>query len=144
MGQVLPADLARTTEHIYRQVIATGRPVVDVEVKRTTSSGTERSWLASHYPVKNLQGRVLGVSTVVQEISERKQLQQATRELVHASRLAVAGELTASIAHEINQPLGAILSNVDAAEMLLSSSTASLDEVRQISTEIRRDDLVGE
>jgi two-component system, LuxR family, sensor kinase FixL len=141
VGQVLPADLTRMIEPIYRQVIATGRPVVDVEVKRTTSSGTERSWLASHYPVKNLQGRVLGVSTVVQEISERKQLQQATRELVHASRLAVAGELTASIAHEINQPLGAILSNVDAAEMLLSSSTASLDEVRQILDEIRRDDL---
>lgn len=141
VGQVHPADLARTTEHIYRQVIATGRPVIDVEVKRTTSSGTERSWLASHYPVKNRRGRVLGVSTVVQEISERKQLQQATRELVHASRLAVAGELTASIAHEINQPLGAILSNIDAAEMLLSSSPASLDEVRQILDEIRRDDL---
>ena len=38
-------------------------------------------------------------------------------ELAHASRLAVAGELLGSIAHEINQPLGAILSNADAAEM---------------------------
>jgi|GEM_PF-5331346 len=37
----------------------------------------------------------------------------------HASRLAIVGELTASIAHEINQPLGAILSNADAAEMRL-------------------------
>ncbi len=141
VGQVLPADLARTVEPIYRHVIATGQAVIDVEVKRTTASGTERSWLASRYPVKNRQGRVLGVSTVVQEISERRQLQQATRELAHASRLAVAGELTASIAHEINQPLGAILSNVDAAEMLLSSSPASLDEVRQILDEIRSDDL---
>jgi PAS domain S-box-containing protein len=141
VSQVLPADLARTIEPIYRQVIATGQPVVDVEVKGTTASRTERSWLASHYPVKNRRGRVLGVNTVVQEISERKQLEQATRELAHASRLAVAGELTASIAHEINQPLGAILSNIDAAEMLLSSFPESLDEVCQILDEIRRDDL---
>ncbi|MCK7492075.1 MAG: hypothetical protein MZW92_10795 [Comamonadaceae bacterium] len=42
-------------------------------------------------------------------------------ELAHASRLAIAGELTGAIAHEINQPLGAILSNADAAEMLLES-----------------------
>ena len=46
-------------------------------------------------------------------------------QLLHASRLAVAGELTASIAHEINQPLGAILSNADAAEMLVQSGRPS-------------------
>jgi C4-dicarboxylate-specific signal transduction histidine kinase len=53
----------------------------------------------------------------------------------------VAGELTASISHEINQPLGAILSNVDAAEMLLDSGTARLGEVREIVQDIRRADL---
>jgi signal transduction histidine kinase len=63
------------------------------------------------------------------------------RELTHAARLATVGELTASIAHEINQPLGAILSNADAAEMLLDSSTDSTDEVRQILEDIRQDDL---
>jgi C4-dicarboxylate-specific signal transduction histidine kinase len=50
------------------------------------------------------------------------------------------GELTASIAHEINQPLGAILSNADAAEILLESPNPDLVEVRQILTDIRRDD----
>jgi signal transduction histidine kinase len=55
--------------------------------------------------------------------------------------LALAGELTASIAHEINQPLGAILSNADAAEMLLESAPQSLAEVRQILEDIRKDDL---
>ena len=66
---------------------------------------------------------------------------ETRRELAHAARLAIAGELTASIAHEINQPLGAILSNADAAEMLLDSSPESLDEVRQILEDIRQDDL---
>lgn len=62
-------------------------------------------------------------------------------ELAHASRLAIAGELTASIAHEINQPLGAILSNVSAAELMLGSGPDQLDEVRQILADIHRDNL---
>jgi signal transduction histidine kinase len=61
-------------------------------------------------------------------------------ELAHASRLAVAGELTSSIAHEINQPLGAILSNADAAELILESGADRRDELRAILADIRRDD----
>ena len=61
---------------------------------------------------------------------------------MHAARLAMVGELTAGIAHEINQPLGAILSNADTAELLLDrGDPAQLDEVRQILADIRRDDL---
>lgn len=67
--------------------------------------------------------------------------QRQRQELVHASRLAVVGELTASIAHEINQPLGAILSNADAGEILLENPSPPLDEIRQILAEIRRDGL---
>ncbi|MBK7424363.1 MAG: GHKL domain-containing protein [Propionivibrio sp.] len=62
-------------------------------------------------------------------------------ELAHASRLAVVGELTGSIAHEINQPLGAILSNADAAELMLESAADRRGELREILADIRRDDL---
>jgi signal transduction histidine kinase len=62
-------------------------------------------------------------------------------ELAHASRLAIAGELTASIAHEINQPLGAILASADAAEMLLEAGTDRREDLRRIVARIRRDDL---
>jgi signal transduction histidine kinase len=62
-------------------------------------------------------------------------------ELAHASRLAIAGELTASIAHEINQPLGAILSNVNAAELMLHSGTAQTGELQQILGDIHRDNI---
>jgi signal transduction histidine kinase len=55
--------------------------------------------------------------------------------------LAVLSEFTTSIAHEINQPLGAILSNADAAELLLKKSPPPLEEVRQILADIRSDDL---
>ena len=68
-------------------------------------------------------------------------VQKQRTELAHASRLAVAGELTGSIAHEINQPLGAILSNADAAELLLESGADRRDALREILADIRRDDL---
>jgi signal transduction histidine kinase len=68
-------------------------------------------------------------------------LQRQRGELYHATRLATMGELTASIAHEVNQPLGAILANVDAAEMLLESDNARPDALRQILADVRRDDL---
>ncbi|MFZ1642443.1 MAG: ATP-binding protein [Candidatus Contendobacter sp.] len=68
-------------------------------------------------------------------------VQQLRFELAHAARLAVAGELTGAIAHEINQPLGAILSNADTADLLLASGADRRDELREILTDIRRDAL---
>jgi signal transduction histidine kinase len=78
---------------------------------------------------------------IIQDITERKQAEEAQQNLAHASRLALIGELTASIAHEINQPLGAILSNAEAAEMMLSQAEPPLDQVRAILSDIRKDDL---
>ena len=68
-------------------------------------------------------------------------VQQLRFELAHAARLAVAGELTGAIAHEINQPLGAILSNADTADLLLASGADRRDALREILADIRRDDL---
>jgi C4-dicarboxylate-specific signal transduction histidine kinase len=62
-------------------------------------------------------------------------------ELAHASRLAVAGELTASIAHEINQPLGAIQTSADAADMILQAGGDRRDDLLRIVTRIRRDNM---
>jgi len=71
-----------------------------------------------------------------------EQAEQAQRvELARASRLATAGELTGAIAHEINQPLGAILTNVDTGELMLDSGRDRSDELRAILADIRRDDL---
>ena len=62
-------------------------------------------------------------------------------ELARAMRFAAMGELTASIAHEINQPLGAILANAEAADLLIRRGTASPEVLREILADIRRDDL---
>ena len=68
------------------------------------------------------------------------ELQRHREELVHIMRVATIGELTASVAHELNQPLGAILSNAEAAEMFLAAEPPALDEVRDILADIRKDD----
>jgi PAS domain S-box-containing protein len=86
-------------------------------------------------------GNELCFIVTIRDITDRKLTEQANRDLVHASRVALLGELTASIAHEINQPLGAILSNADAAELLLESESPPLDEVRKILADIRSDDI---
>jgi signal transduction histidine kinase len=62
-------------------------------------------------------------------------------ELAHASRLAVAGELTASIAHEINQPLGAVQMSADAADMILQAGEGRREDLLRIVTRIRHDIL---
>jgi signal transduction histidine kinase/ABC-type uncharacterized transport system substrate-binding protein len=63
-----------------------------------------------------------------------------TAELAHVNRRATAGELSTSIAHELNQPLGAILNNAEAAITMLGAPTPDLEEIRSILHDIRRDD----
>jgi signal transduction histidine kinase len=62
-------------------------------------------------------------------------------ELAHVNRQATAGELSSSIAHELNQPLGAILTNAETAELMLDSPSPDLSEIKEILADIRRDDL---
>ncbi|MGY3698515.1 signal transduction histidine kinase [Bradyrhizobium sp. USDA 3240] len=71
------------------------------------------------------------------EVEARNQLSQ----LAHVNRQATAGELSSSIAHELNQPLGSILTNAETAELILASPTPDLQEVREIISDIKRDDL---
>ena len=61
-------------------------------------------------------------------------------ELAHFNRFSTAGELTASIAHEINQPLGAILTNAETLQVLLKSPAPNLGEIGEIVDDIHRDD----
>jgi signal transduction histidine kinase len=68
------------------------------------------------------------------------QSRQHMAELVHVNRFATAGELTASIAHEINQPLGSILTNAETAQAILKSPSPDIAELNEIVGDIVRDD----
>ena len=76
-------------------------------------------------------GKVL---SIVRDVTDRKQaeIEAATQrlELAHLSRVALLGELTGTLAHELSQPLTAILSNAQAAENILAREPVDIDEVR--------------
>ena len=68
------------------------------------------------------------------------QSRQRMAELAHVNRFSTAGELTASIAHEINQPLGAILTNAETADAILQTSSPDIPELKAIIKDILHDD----
>jgi signal transduction histidine kinase len=68
------------------------------------------------------------------------ELRRRLLEVIHLNRTATAGVLSASFAHELNQPLGAILSNAEAAEVLLTAIPLDLGQLKEILADIRRDD----
>lgn len=98
--------------------------------------------------VFSLQLFLLAVSVPVMflatAITERKhaedEMQRHRAELAHVTRLSTMGELATSLAHELNQPLTAILSNVQAAQRFLSATPPNLTEVREILKDVVQDD----
>jgi signal transduction histidine kinase len=79
------------------------------------------------------------------DVSERKQaeeaLHKAQAELAHVTRVMTMGELVASIAHEVNQPLGAIVTNGHACVRLLSREVPDLDKSREVIGRMIRDGM---
>jgi PAS domain S-box-containing protein len=84
-----------------------------------------------------------GIPAIIEDITERKRAEVAWHDardaLSRATRLTVMGELSASIAHEVNQPLAAIITNGQACERFLGFSPPDLDEVKDAVGEIVRD-----
>ena len=79
-------------------------------------------------------------------LAERKQaeeslreLQRSRQELAHVNRISTMGELAASLAHELNQPLTAVLSDAQAAERFLAAKSADVEGVREILKDIVQD-----
>ena len=119
--------------------ISTGKAMHDLALCLRTKTGELLHTLVSA-DIEDIDGEDCLI-TVIHDVSDRKRAEEAQQNLAHASRLAVAGELTAMIAHEISQPLGAILNNAEAAELLLDADNPPLDDIREILSDIRENDL---
>jgi PAS domain S-box-containing protein len=130
---------APAREHLAR--ITREQPVATIEHEVVAPGGEIRWQQWRDRGFFDDRGRLVDYQAVGRDITDRKRAEFAMQNLAHAARLAVVGELTGSIAHEINQPLGAILSNAEAAEMLLETDSPPMDEVRNILADIRKDDL---
>jgi C4-dicarboxylate-specific signal transduction histidine kinase len=93
-------------------------------------------------PINTAEGLFVLASII--DVSERKQAELETarrrNEMAHLSRVTTLGELSGSLAHELNLPLGAILSNAQAAQRILANGNANLTEVREILSDIVSED----
>jgi signal transduction histidine kinase len=101
----------------------------------------ERWFEMSVVPLKRPEGGAIVSHT---EITERKRAemdaQRSRQELAHFTRVSTMGELAASLAHELNQPLTGILTNAQAAHRFLERTPPDLDELRCILADIIEDD----
>jgi len=117
-------------------------PGSEVQFREPTMWERYRWQVATVCALILLQGALISALFIERRRRQLAEVQvgRRTAQLVHSNRFAVAGELTATMAHELNQPLGAILTNAETAEVLLKSSAPDLDELKEIVADIQRDD----
>ena len=87
----------------------------------------------------NLAYGVIALRTREERSHAERALREAQAELAHVTRVLAMGELTASIAHEVNQPLAAIVANANAGSRWLANPTPNLEEARNAISRIVRD-----
>jgi len=145
-------------DHLLNLIYAEDREPVRLAIDKSLAGGGDYEgeyrvvlpngdirWFATRgqieYNMHRLPLRMYGVSA---DITRRKQTeleaQKQRNELAHLSRLTLLGELSGALAHELNQPLAAILSNAQAALRFLAQDAPALDEVRNILEDIVGDD----
>lgn len=133
---VHPEDLDKTRE-VVSSLASQQRPL-HFGNRHRCKDGTYRwlEWTAA--PAGNLI--YAAARDITERLKEEVEAREHREELAHVTRVAMMGELTTSLAHEINQPLTAILSNAEAAQRFLSQASPDISEVRQILEDIIRDD----
>jgi PAS domain S-box-containing protein len=119
----------------HRETLDAHLPFRDFELARPTPDGGKRYVSVSGLPVLDKSGHFIGYRGVGRHITEQKRAAEALREiqkeLAHANRLATMGELTASIAHEVSQPIAAASMNAGAAARFLERNPPDLERVRE-------------
>ena len=140
-----PEDRSMVRKIIDR--VSNERKDFDFEQRLLMPNGSVKYLRVTGHPLtKDESGRIEFVGAIT-DITERKlaekalqekefSLRQAQAELAHVSRVTTMGELSASIAHEINQPLGAIANNAHAGLRFLTAGSENLQDVREALSDI--------
>jgi PAS domain S-box-containing protein len=130
----------------WRASLATGAPLESEGRFRCSANGEYRWFLARGVPLRDEHGKILrwyGILTDIEDRKraeeERERLRQLETDLAHINRVSMMGELAASIAHEVNQPLAGIVSNGSASLRWLARDPANVEEVREALHDIVRD-----
>jgi len=135
---VHPEDLKRHGEK-WRASVATGERFENEVRYRRATDGQYRCFLTRAVPLRDARGHILkwyGIST---DIEDRKRAEQLQADLAHVNRVSTMGELTASLAHEIKQPIGAAVTNAEACARLLDRDLPDVPEAREAALEMAKD-----
>lgn len=113
-----------------------------VAVEYWTEAGPTVQWRSlAAVPLNRAEGGAVLTLTDITELRRvEMEAHRSREELAHVSRLATVGEMTASLAHQLNQPLGAILTNAQAGVRIMNSEPIDLNLVREILADIAEDD----
>ena len=82
---------------------------------------------------------IIGFIDISEQVRARELVQQVQAEFAHAARVSMLGELTASIAHEVNQPLAAIQTNAETGLRWLDRSEPNLTKTRELILRVLED-----
>ena len=130
---VHPEDYDRVKRRVEREGDEK-KEFVD-EYRIVLADGTVKHLQANGHPTFDAAGNLVEFVGTTVDITERKRAEEAVRktqaELAHASRVATMGQLTASIAHEVNQPIAAAVTNAQAALRWLGARRPDLEEAKQ-------------
>ena len=142
-GQLHPEDRERVTAEVEREVVELRRGL-SAEYRIRAKDGSYRHWSVQVAPL--LEGRerptrfVVVCSDVTEQIAARAEALQHRDALAHVARVSSLGELTATLAHELNQPLAAILSDAQTAIRLLDRDQPDVAQTREVLRDIVADD----
>lgn len=108
--------------------------------------GTTKYVYGTGHPILNASGALVEFFGTVMDITERKRaeeererLRQAQADLARVNRVTTMGELTASLAHEVNQPIGAAVTNANTCVRWLAGETPNLEEARAAALRVVTD-----
>ena len=138
---VHPDDLTRFVDALHR-ALAAGEPM-ESEARLRQADGKYRWFLIRNVPLRDESGNIVKWYGTSIDIEDRKQaedaLRQAQADLAHVNRVNTMGELTASMAHEVNQPLAAVVANGHACLRWLSAQPPNLAKAHEAAESIVRD-----
>ena len=128
---------------LVRDLLSGKRDYYSVERRYRRKDGSALWGAATVYSVRDERGKPMFNIGMVEDISERKRAEEALRkaeaELAHVTRLTTMGELAASIAHEVNQPLAAIVADAGASLNWLAATNPNLEKAREALAAIVKD-----
>ena len=134
---VHPADLGRVLK-TWQESLASGS-TLEYEARFRGADGDYRWFQTRAVPVRDTRGQIVKWYGVINDIEDRKRAEQLQADLAHVSRASTMGELSASLAHEIKQPIGAAVTNAEVCVRSLDRSQPDIAEAQEAALEMAKD-----